>query len=125
MSFQPASRLSCRLMMTAAAAIALAGCTTMGGVGPTSQAVKQAGGQELGESRIQVVELTDALTEMLAQTYEYQDFLNAFGDTAEVAREIGPGDSLTIELFESPPAVLFGSASVGAGASGGGGDGNA
>lgn len=86
---------------------ALAGCSSLGGVGPSTGAVKKADGRALLASTIKVVDVDGAITERLASRDVPKLFSDHLGEVAPTAGTIGRGDVVEIAIVEAPPAVLF------------------
>lgn len=102
-----AAMLSLGLML---ASMGLAGCSSLGGDGPTTRRIASAEGTALVESAIEVVDLDSIGTEKLRAHHALRLFSESFGDVAATASVIGPGDVLEVSITEAPPAVLFGGA---------------
>ena len=91
----------------------MAGCTSLGGAGPSTGAISnaQADGATYADGAIQVLPLGGELVAGL-NTYERgSSFAELFGDSGVSATVIAPGDLIDIAIWEAPPAVLFGVAS--------------
>lgn len=95
--------------MTVSAALLIAGCSTLGASGPSSSAVRRATNQKVGQAQVRVLDATDAIAREVAASQASQSIADLIGDGTGVGDSIGIGDSLAISLYESPPAVLFGS----------------
>lgn len=101
------------LARPAVAAICLglaSGCTSLGGAGPSTGAIRSAqeDGATYAEGAIQVLPLE---TEMVAGLNRYEQaasFAELFGESGVSATVIAPGDQIDIAIWEAPPAVLFG-----------------
>ncbi len=117
----PARRLgrtaSLNTALVCAAAIALSGCGTLGSAGPSTGDIKKSGGQVISGSEIQVIELNDQSMQRILASRKVQSFDEVFGNAAQAGTIIGRGDVLDIAIWEAPPAVLFGTTSVGVGGS--------
>lgn len=86
----------------------LAACASFGSSGPSTGAIRKAGGQSVGASNIKVVEVTDAVARQVASAERPVSFTEALGDSPPEQMIVGPGDVLEITIWEAPPAVLFG-----------------
>lgn len=101
----------------AAAALCLgtaAGCTSLGGAGPSTGAIRSAqeDGATYAEGAIQVLSLGGELVAGLNSYERGSSFAELFGDSGVSATVIAPGDLIDIAIWEAPPAVLFGIAST-------------
>lgn len=105
MSINPSA---CRSVLAAFAALALAGCASLGASGPTSRAVNRADSSAYAEGLIKVVDLDDQAVRRLGAYGKTRSFAEALGSGAESDMIIGKGDVLDIALWEAPPATLFG-----------------
>lgn len=92
-----------------ALACALAGCTLIPNVGPSTGKVEESAGQPGPEaSVIQVVTVDDAVTRRLLSRRKQRLFSEALGATAVPGgMTIGPGDAIEVNIWEAPPATLF------------------
>jgi len=61
---------------------------------------------------IQVVEVTEPITRVVLAQQKRHLFSETFGNNPPLGYIVGPGDVLVISIWESPPAVLFGSATL-------------
>lgn len=105
----PASQWSALL-----AAALLAGCSTVGGSGPSTAAIRRAAGTPTSAQGIVVVPLDDAASRRAASYARSQAFADVFGMVPATTTVIGVGDVLDIAIWEAPPAVLFGATAPGA-----------
>ena len=99
--------------------LSLTGCASMGASGPTSTAVNRADRDNDAaaalQANIQIVDVTDAVARRVLDANRLRLFSEALGDAPPLDSVVAPGDSLEVTIWESPPAVLFGSnASFGA-----------
>ncbi len=94
-----------------ALAAALAGCTTVSNVGPSTSAVERAAGQRGPDAAlIQVVTVDDAVARQLLAQRKQRLFSEALGaPSAQTGTTIGPGDAIEVNIWEAPPATLFAS----------------
>jgi polysaccharide biosynthesis/export protein len=89
-------------------AASLGACSSFGSSGPSTSAIRDAGSQSVGASRIEVVEVTDEVARRALATDHSLPFSEALGDPPPERMIVGPGDLLEITIWEAPPAVLFG-----------------
>jgi polysaccharide export outer membrane protein len=97
-----------------ALATALAGCTTISNVGPSTSAVEGAAGQRGPDAAlIQVVTVDDTVARRLLAQRKQRLFSEALGGGApQAGTTIGPGDAIEVNIWEAPPATLFASGVV-------------
>ncbi|WP_173405492.1 polysaccharide biosynthesis/export family protein [Caballeronia insecticola] len=96
----------------AALCLALTGCGTMPGWISSSGASREQVMELPKESRIQgiqLIDVNDTLTRKLAAGKTLGRFSDVFAGNAANHYVIGPGDVLDVSVWESPPAMLFGS----------------
>ncbi|WP_233880432.1 polysaccharide biosynthesis/export family protein [Paraburkholderia flagellata] len=94
------------------AALVLSGCGTFPDWIPTSGASRQQVLEQHDSGRvegIQVVDVNDALARKLADAKQLGQFSTKFASTTGNNYEIGPGDVIEVTIWETPPAMLFGS----------------
>lgn len=101
------------LLIGAASATVLGGCSSFGGSGPTRGNIIAAADKPLASATISVVPLTDQVARQLLAGDRAQRFSELFHESEVSGALIGNGDVLEITLWEAPPAVLFGSTSLG------------
>lgn len=104
-----------RLLAATALSVALSACASFGGSGPSTGAIRRAGGEAHAGVGIQVIDLDDAVVRRGASFAQSQRFGDIFGQVAPVGSMIGTGDVLDIAIWEAPPAVLFGASGAGGG----------
>jgi polysaccharide biosynthesis/export protein len=95
------------------AVLMLSGCGTFPDWIPTSGASRQQVLEQHDSGRvegIQVVDVNDALARKLADAKQLGLFSNTFTSKAANNYVIGPGDVIEVTIWETPPAMLFGSA---------------
>lgn len=102
-----------RLMLGAALATAVAGCSSFGSSGPSRNTVMASDNQPLANASISVVPLTDDVARQLVVSERSEQFSQLFREAEIGGALIGNGDVLDISLWEAPPAVLFGAAPTG------------
>lgn len=101
--------LPARTLACLSAAILLSGCVALPASGPT--------GKEIGETSsnfdgagIQLVDVDADITRQLIAQRRQKLFSESLAQAAEPARTVGVGDSLEVNIWEAPPATLFGAA---------------
>lgn len=97
-----------RALVAACLTTALAGCTTLGSSGPNAGAIRDADKTDVAGADIRVLDLTADVARGLATSLQDDSFASAFGDGQPVGTIIGQGDVLSVTIWESPPAALFG-----------------
>lgn len=98
------SGVGCLLLML------LASCTSLapGASGPTAGAINKSDGVMVGQAPIRIVEVTDPLARRVKAAHLDMPFSLALGDAEPTPTIIGAGDTLSVTVWEAPPAVLFG-----------------
>lgn len=105
------------LSFVLASGLILSGCSSMGGSGPRTGKVLDAGKITVNEAQIQVVQLDEPAARKVIAMNEARSFAEILGNVAPTGSIVGPGDVLQIAIWEAPPGVLFGTGSaVGGGA---------
>lgn len=104
---------SIRVIVGAALALSVAGCSSFGANGPSRGAILESADRPLANANITVVPLTDDLARQLVASERHSKFSELFHETEISGALIGNGDVLEITLWEAPPAVLFGAAPTG------------
>jgi polysaccharide export outer membrane protein len=93
----------------------LAGCATYPGwlpsSGPSREQVQEKRDSQ-GINGIQLVEVSDAVTRKLLASRKQNLFSESFESATLSGYVIGAGDVIEVSLWESPPAMLFGSAAM-------------
>lgn len=95
-------------VFAATLAIFMAGCSSLGAAGPGTAAVRSADGDGLGEQSIAVVELDRGVTRRITALAQSRSFSEVFGEGRMQASLIQRGDMISVNIWEAPPAVLFG-----------------
>lgn len=88
--------------------LSLAACSSIGASGPSSRALRGAEREAVGNADIKIVEVTDAVARQVVASRRLTLFSETLGDAPPAGTIIGPGDVLEVMIWESPPAVLFG-----------------
>ena len=102
----PLPRLATRWLW-ATLALAGAGCTSMPSSGPSASTI-QGADERSGTSTIQVVEIDDRVARQLQAHRRHDTFADTLGQAPAAPLKIGNGDALAIDIWEAPPATLFG-----------------
>lgn len=94
-----------------AVTLSLSACSHLAGEGPAAKDVLASAGQPgPGDSRIQIVEMTDSVSLRLAKQRQQRLFSESMAGAAPVAAAvIGAGDAIEVNIWEAPPATLFAS----------------
>ncbi|MDR6585104.1 polysaccharide export outer membrane protein [Herbaspirillum frisingense] len=107
--------LRARLALPFSLIVLLAGCATMPGWIPTSGASRAQVIEEPASGRIegiQLVDVDDALARRLAASRKHEQFARLFDGKADDRYLVRSGDVVDVTLWETPPAVLFGTVSA-------------
>jgi polysaccharide export outer membrane protein len=100
--------LRVRLALMSLAAALLAGCSQMPTIGPSRKEVADVADRPGGQA-VQIVDVDDAVARRLKSQRTQQLFSDSLGSAASPAFGIGTGDAIEINIWEAPPAALFGS----------------
>lgn len=109
------SRTSFSLSLTGAIAwltctAILGGCSFVGGSGPSARAVLRAPQRPVAGADIRIVDVAADTAQRLSSGLESERFSSVFGEGSAIRTVVGRGDTLDIQVWEAPPAVLFGNA---------------
>jgi polysaccharide export outer membrane protein len=85
----------------------LAGCSQLPTVGPSQEEVREAASRP-GAQVIQVVDVDDPIARRLLALRKQRQFSETLGPALGAEPVIGAGDSLEVNIWEAPPAALFG-----------------
>lgn len=107
-SHTPANRRTLLIAAITLAATALGGCSTLGSSGPRSGRVVGSENQAIHDSNILVVEVNDAVTQRLVASSITPLFSEILGESAPMQTTIRQGDVVSVTVWETPPAALFG-----------------
>lgn len=101
--------------------LVLSACATLPSGGPSSRAIARCQNCAVGDSRITLVDLTAPIVSRAAESNQTATFAERLGDGEVASAALKRGDIVNIEIWEAPPAVLFGGglANIGSGASAG------
>lgn len=89
-------------------AMVLSGCAIMPNSGASRIQVQHASSSRSLEG-IQIKQVDDALARKLSAEKNSKAFSDVFGDAKPREYLIGPGDTIVISVWETPPSILFGS----------------
>lgn len=98
-------------------AIGLSACSAIPTSGPSRSQVNSAGAVE-NPTGIQIVDLTDDVARKLFAERKLGEFSDVLGDGAQFSQRLGVGDSLSVLIWEAPPATLFSAGEMSSGDSG-------
>jgi len=87
------------------------GCSAMPHSGAGRAAVQQAETSEI-QSGIVIKAVDDALVRKLNESKRFKPFGEVFGNVGPRGYLIGPGDTLEITVWETPPSMLFGAVAL-------------
>ncbi|MBP7668616.1 MAG: polysaccharide export protein [Burkholderiaceae bacterium] len=85
----------------------VAGCSHLPASGPGRSDVRDAAARP-GTQAVQIVDVNDAVARKLLAQRRQQQFSETLGQVRHTDPTIGAGDALEINLWEAPPATLFG-----------------
>lgn len=91
--------------------LTLAGCSSFGAAGPSTRSFGKAEQTTIDGNRIRVVELDGRVAGYLSAA-RGDSFASVLGDPVQADFRVGPGDSLSVSIYEAPPALLFGAAAT-------------
>lgn len=97
-------------MLAVVLALALNGCSTLGASGPGTRAIRHAVQKNGAVTGIKIVEVTDDVARRVISNGRGRLFSEVFGDGLPAETVIGRGDVLDVDIWEAPPAALFGTA---------------
>lgn len=87
----------------------LAGCAIGTAPGPSTRAIIQSD-VKIGDSGIQLVDVTDSVARRLVASRPSDMFSDTFGESLPAGSVLGAGDMVAITIWEAPPAALFANA---------------
>lgn len=102
----PRPRLRTLSLWTMIALVA-SGCGTLPTAGPSTSQI-QGGTEQAGDGSIQVMDVDDKVTSRLLAQKRQKSFSESLGQAQGPALTVGPGDTLEVNIWEAPPATLFG-----------------
>jgi polysaccharide export outer membrane protein len=97
-----------KLCSVAAIALTLTGCNIVSSVGPSRGAVMHADNMPSSVSGIQVIEVTDTVARRILAAQTKNLFSQTLGDGRPAGTVVGAGDIVEVNIWEAPPAALFG-----------------
>lgn len=97
-----------QILALAVLVVPLAACSSLGGSGPSTSSIRNAGGQSYAGSGIVVIDLDDQAVKRATHYTRSHSMAAVFGDGPPVDTVIGHGDVIDVTIWEAPPAVLFG-----------------
>jgi polysaccharide export outer membrane protein len=103
------SRLTFALLM--ATSLWFTGCGEIPTSGPSRDDIR-ASAVTSGSQAVQVVDVDDAIARRLLSQRGQRLFSDSLGQARNVDLGIGAGDSLEVNLWEAPPAALFGGGAI-------------
>lgn len=89
----------------------ITGCAQLPSSGPSANETQNTQAQP-GTGLIQIIDVDDGVARQLLAQRRYQLFSETLGTERGPANDIGSGDVLEVNIWEAPPATLFGSGSV-------------
>jgi polysaccharide export outer membrane protein len=93
----------------AVATLLLGACAYVPTVGPTAREVRDATATPAGQAAaIQIVDVNDAVARQLLAQRTQRLFSETLGIANPQSERLGPGDVVTVDIWEAPPATLFG-----------------
>ncbi|BCQ51608.1 polysaccharide biosynthesis/export family protein [Burkholderia gladioli] len=98
-------------------AIGLSACSAIPTSGPSRSQVSQAASDH-NSAGIQIVDLTDSVARQLFAERKLGDFSDVLGDGMQFSQRLGVGDTLSVLIWEAPPATLFSAGDLSSGDSG-------
>jgi polysaccharide export outer membrane protein len=96
------------IAQTLAVLLLTSGCSMVPTSGPSSRAISKLATSDIGDKRVEVVNVDDEVARRLVAHAQPRLFSDVLGDGSPVGTIIGRGDGLAVSIWEAPPAVLFG-----------------
>jgi polysaccharide export outer membrane protein len=96
------------LLAGLAMAFALTGCSTLGSDGPGTRKVVRSNTATVADANVRVVEVNDVVTRRLLTASQPLLFSDLLGDGTPARTVIGQGDTVSVTVWETPPALFFG-----------------
>ena len=89
--------------------VALAGCSSVPNIGPTTSEVREnsAASKAVSEG-IQIIDVNDSVARQLLEQRKLRMFSETLGNDHGGDTQLGPGDTVEVDIWEAPPATLFG-----------------
>ena len=92
-------------------AVVVGGCAYVSGPGPTTREIARAEAPA-GASLVQIVDVDDSIARKLLARRTLRMFSDTLGTSEATSEKLGPGDVVEVNIWEAPPATLFGVAST-------------
>jgi len=89
----------------------MSGCSNLPTTGPSSDEIQETLTRP-GTNAVQIVDVDDRVARQLLAHRRYKLFSESLGLQRGPAVDIGSGDTLEVNIWEAPPATLFGGATV-------------
>ncbi len=99
--------LAPRLLCLFALMLLAGGCANLPTSGPSTVQIQDAAAQP-GTSGVQIVDVDDNVARRLVSQRSFKLFSDSLGNQRGPAATIGSGDTLEVNIWEAPPATLFG-----------------
>lgn len=100
-----------RSLLAVGLLLALTGCShLLPGSGPSRDEIEQSGKQP-GAAAVQIIDIDSNVARQLLVQRRFKLFSETLGRQRSTSN-IGPGDTLEVNIWEAPPATLFGGGSV-------------
>jgi polysaccharide biosynthesis/export protein len=96
-------------LLAIAIAATLTGCAAVPSSGPTAHEVRHGAAETAAIAQaIQIIDLNDAIARQLAGERQQRLFSEVFAGDGAATLRLGPGDTVGVDIWEAPPATLFG-----------------
>jgi polysaccharide export outer membrane protein len=95
------------LALSTATTLALTGCSQLPTIGPSRHEIREAAAQP-GNQAVQIVDVDDKVARRLQAQQTQRLFSESLGQARGSDPGIGAGDAVEVNLWEAPPAALFG-----------------
>lgn len=106
----PSLQRMMRQGLTAATAVTLTACSSLGGSGPSTASINRLDGEAYAGQGITLVDINSATLKRINAVEQSRTFASLLQDSDAQAPVIGAGDMLDISVWEAAPSVLFGAA---------------
>lgn len=93
-------------------ALILQGCALMPHAGPSKRTVVNETLKDRAEIGVQLVKVNNEIAKKLGEQKKPQSLANTFATTGKGAYALGPGDSISVTIWEAAPAILFRTSSL-------------
>jgi polysaccharide export outer membrane protein len=103
-----AGGLRLRMKLLPLVCLVLAGCSSLGAGGPNPMQIRAASKETLAGAQITIVDVDDIVVRRILAAGGIGLFSQSLGDAPPTGNLIGPGDTLSVTIWEAPPAALFG-----------------